>query len=167
MIQNILNIKELKNIDCSNKVAVFDLDGTLVNVDSIRYLVETTSPNYNEFHLRSVDCPPFYDVLKLLKQFHDLHIKVILVTGRQEKYRKLTDFWLATHNITIDELIMRPERFSGSKLQFKELIFRNIIKAYEVIAVFDDDEDLLNLWRQISPTKLVKCPELTILPPQI
>lgn len=153
--------------DYSNKIVVFDLDGTLVNVDSIRHLVQSTKPNFDSFHRESINCPPYDSVLDILNQFAKTDMKILIVTGRQEKYRKITDFWLAYNEVKTDNLFMRPNNFSGSKQEYKERIFQVISKDKEIFAIFDDDLNLLNLWRKIINTNLVKCPELNLLTQRI
>ena len=51
--------------DLQKRLAIFDLDGTLVDVNNIRHYVEGKKKNFDLFHKESINCPPNEKVLFL------------------------------------------------------------------------------------------------------
>ncbi|MDP5228517.1 MULTISPECIES: hypothetical protein [Arthrobacter] len=93
---------------------IFDVDGTLCDVRSIRHHVSpppgSTSfkADFDAFHGASIDCPPHEAVLELLLRAHGAGLAILVVTGRAEKWSFVTTMWLGEHGIPFDELMMRP-----------------------------------------------------------
>lgn len=92
---------------------IFDVDGTLVNVDPILNILlnqdrssNSFKQNYDDFHKESIYCEPHKDVVDMaIKARNDFDI--IIVTARKEKYRNLTSRWLKNNNVIHDALFMR------------------------------------------------------------
>ena len=71
------------------KAIIFDMDGTICNVESIRYLVDPGDPNFTEkqfkrFHEELINCPAHQ---KVVDAFHDAKANgfvVIVATARTQ-----------------------------------------------------------------------------------
>ena len=73
--------------------------------------------------------------------------KIIIVSGRDAVCRKLTEDWLDMYCIKYDEFYMRPENDYRKDTIVKKEIYDNHIKGkYNVIAVYDDRLQVLNMW---------------------
>jgi hypothetical protein len=153
-----------KSLSNSKKVAVlFDVDGTLVDVSSIQHLVDEGLRQFDTFHRESVNCPPHFKVLAIAQGLLKEDIDVLAISGRQEHYRALTDYWLAMHSLPLHELILRPNEYDGNRIQFKTEVFANLSLRYHVVAVFDNDPQLISLWLTKDVPFVVQCPELILL----
>jgi hypothetical protein len=159
IISDILRLAKEAN---SNRkpVVVFDIDGTLVNTDSIKYLVSDGLREFDTFHRESINCPPHKNVLAVAKGIMDAEIGVIGLSGRQEKYRNLTNYWLAMNSLPLHELILRPENYLGNKIQFKAEAIKSLKSRFELIAIFDDDSKLLQAWKAFDIPLIIESPEL-------
>ena len=88
---------------------VFDIDGTLA--DCGHRLQYAQAKLWEEFHERCNEDNVIIDVADLMIHISMSGKAVILLTGRPEKYRGVTEAWLASAGLKrfYDELIMRPD----------------------------------------------------------
>lgn len=132
------------------QAAIVDVDGTLVDVAGIRHLVEGAKPDFDAFHEASVDCPPMYPVLRRVNELAASGVTVIAVSGRSEKYRRLTDFWMALHDVRASELWMRSSRDFRPDVAVKAEMYELLRHRWIVIEAIDDRDELLELWRAVG-----------------
>lgn len=126
---------------------IFDLDGTLCNVDHRLHLVRNKPKNWKAFFEAltqdSVN-PAVSDILDRLC----LDYPIILCSGRPEKYRALTMGWLDANDIQYDKLFMRQNGDYRSDNIVKEEIYLNHIEPnYTIMGVFDDRQQVVDMWR--------------------
>lgn len=88
---------------------VFDIDGTLA--DCGHRLQYAQAKLWEEFHERCLDDPVIINIADLMIQMSISGKSIILLTGRPEKYRVMTEAWLEKASLKqfYDELIMRPD----------------------------------------------------------
>lgn len=80
---------------------------------------------------------------------------VILVSGREEKWREKTELWLLSHAIKFEELYMRPtDDFRKDWVVKKELFESQIKPFYNIVSVFDDRNRVVDMWRSLGLTCL-------------
>ena len=140
------------------RVAIFDMDGTLTDVSGIRHYVENGQgeKNFTAFHKASLFCPPHEWVLKLLLQLDE---RAVIVTGRDERFRDVTQDWLYKHKTygrTVG-LFMRAWGDLRKDYEIKrEILVQKILPYYEPIFAVDDNPNVLALWREFDiPTVTV------------
>ena len=78
---------------------IFDVDGTLANVDPYLHYVRGSDRDYEAFHEASVDALPNIEVVEMLNNAFFDQMHVIIVTSRKETWRGLTSYWLAKNDI--------------------------------------------------------------------
>lgn len=88
-----------------------------------------------------------YNILRLSQKY-----KMFLVSGRPEKYRKLTEQWLIWNKIEFDELYMRPNGDFRSDVDVKKDILKLIQQKYNISFVFDDRTSVVKMWRNEGVT---------------
>ena len=88
---------------------IFDVDGTLANVDPYLYHIRGSNRDYNAFHEASIDALPNIEVVQMLNNAVSDQHAILIVTSRKEKYRGLTSMWLAKNNIRSHALFMRAD----------------------------------------------------------
>ncbi len=73
---------------------------------------------------------------------------VLLVSGREERWRPETERWLARHNVAYDALYLRPTGDRRKDTVVKREIFeRHIAGQFTVLVVFEDRDQVVRLWR--------------------
>lgn len=79
--------------------------------------------------------------------------KIILVSGRTDKYRAQTERWLKFHLVEYDALFMRKDGDIRKDSIVKTEIFENKIKdKYDIIFVMDDRNQVVDMWRSLGLT---------------
>lgn len=143
---------------------IFDMDGTLADVRSIRHLVVPPTPkpkgwkkDFHAFHALSVDVPPNRAVVDHAHRASLLGNAVVIVTARAAKYRPHTAFFLAMHNIPSDALYMRANNDNRPDYDVKRDILAQIRTRYNVIHAVDDNPEVIRLWQEEGiPTTIVE-----------
>jgi phosphoglycolate phosphatase-like HAD superfamily hydrolase len=135
---------------------IFDVDGTLANVDPYIHLVRGPNKDYDSFHEASIDALPNFEVVQMLNQafFDQMHI--LIVTSRKENWRGLTSRWLANNDIGHHALYMRKDDDNRPDYEVKKDILLKIKKHWNVVHAVDDNPNIIRLWEEygISTTKI-------------
>jgi len=139
-----------------------DIDGTLVDVTSIRHHVEGSKRDFDSFHRASLDCPPHVPVIQRLESLKSAGTVVIAISGREERFRRLTDFWLAMWDVPCDDLHMRPTGDRRADVVFKRELFERLSLVFDVREVIDDSGPLLEMWAQMNVPSVVDVHKLLI-----
>jgi phosphoglycolate phosphatase-like HAD superfamily hydrolase len=135
---------------------IFDVDGTLANVDPYLHHVRGANRDYDAFHESSIDALPNFEVVEMLNQAFFDQRDVIIVTSRKEKWRGLTSRWLAKNDIGHHALYMRKDDDNRPDYEVKRDILLQIKKHWNVIHAVDDNPSVIKLWEDhgITTTKI-------------
>ena len=135
---------------------IFDVDGTLANVDPYLHYVRGSNRDYEAFHEAPVGALPNIEVVEMLNHafFDQMHI--IIVTSRKEKWRGLTSYWLAKNDIGHHALYMRSDDDNRPDYEVKKDILLKIKNHWNVIHAVDDNPNVIRLWEDhgIPTTKI-------------
>ena len=141
---------------------IFDVDGTLVNVDPILNILlnkdrssESFKKNYDEFHKASINCEPNQEVVNMALGIRN-NLDIIVVTARKEKYRALTARWLKNNDVQHDALFMRQDDDNREDYEVKKDILEHIKEYWDVRHAVDDHPGIIKLWEEngIETTKI-------------
>ena len=133
--------------------AIFDMDGTLCDVSSIRYHVDRRDPRFSgrkrfdRFHGQSHLCPPNRQALRLYEKYRVDHA-VLIVTARKAMWSMHTLLWLRDNHVEHDALYMRADNDSRPDYEVKRDILTEIRKDYTVMVAVDDNPAVLRLWKE-------------------
>jgi predicted kinase len=121
---------------------VIDIDGTYALPVS-RHPYDSSQYHTDELERR---------LAALVDKLADNHgFQIIVLTGREEKFRDVTLDWFNDKKAYLDELWMRPEgdqrRDNVVKL---ELFNRHVRSRFNVVAAFDDRDRVVRLWRRLG-----------------
>jgi FMN phosphatase YigB (HAD superfamily) len=135
---------------------IFDVDGTLANVDPYLHLVRGSNRDYDAFHEASIDALPNFEVVEMLNQAFFDQRQIIIVTSRKEKWRGLTSQWLAKNDIGHHALYMREDDDNRPDYEVKKDILLKIKKHWNVLHAVDDNPNVIRLWEEhgIPTTKI-------------
>jgi len=118
---------------------IFDLDGTLAHM-------QKRGPyDWGRVGEDSVDA----NVVRTLRTAKAMGYTIIILSGRDGICKPETQEWLATHNIPYDELYLRAPGDNRKDSVIKEELFEEYIRPrYNIIAVYDDRDQVVEMWRQ-------------------
>lgn len=123
---------------------IFDLDGTLTNMAGNR--------GPYQYELCHTDLP-FDDVIWILTDLSGSGHKILLVTGREgnDVCQQRTKEWLENNFITYHEIHFRKEGDHRKDCVVKEeIFFENLANKYNIMGVFDDRMQVVNMWDRIG-----------------
>jgi len=146
----------LIKVDVRPTAYIFDVDGTLANVDPYLHLVRGSNRDYNAFHEASIDALPNLDVVEMLNNAVADRHSILVVTSRKEKYRGLTSMWLAKNNIRSHGLFMRSDDDNSPDYEAKNDMLDKINILWNVVHAVDDNPNVIKLWQDhdIPTTKI-------------
>ena len=130
------------------KAVIMDMDGTLVDVSSLRHLIASSlkSKNFDEFHRQSINCPPIDWVANAAREAHKEGLKILVVTARQDTYRDVTSLWLSMHSIPSDRIVMRITGDHRPDHEVKADMLAQLDGVYQIVKAFDDRPSVVKLW---------------------
>lgn len=121
------------------KAIICDLDGTLALMNG-----------RNPFDASKCDEDLLnVPVANVLKNYHQLGYKILLVSGREDKFKEPTLRFLAKHQIPFDDLLMRKTKDSRKDSIIKKEIYAEyILDKYFIEFVLDDRNQVVDTWRK-------------------
>lgn len=131
------------------EAVIFDIDGTLSNNIPMKHVpLPPPGPeaNYDEWMSHTVDLDP-NDWVRDATHEVGPNVEKIVLTARSEKYRALTEAWLARHNVAYDRLIMRPNDDSRPDHEYKQQVLDEIEREFDVVFAIDDNPHVTQMWR--------------------
>jgi len=156
---------------------IFDLDGTLANIDKRRKLSQL--PN------NKLDWDKFFDpknieldepnspVIKMAQLLASTGHKIAILSGRSKRTEEATQKWLSDNDIPYDILKMRPSDTAGSvrpthgkfvfmpddklKQHWLDELWRGRDRK-SIVCVFDDRDKVVNMWRENGLTCMQVAP---------
>jgi predicted kinase len=119
-------------------VIICDIDGTLA-------IINDRSPfDASKCEQDLINTP----IAEIVKTYHQLGVKIILMSGRDENFRSPTTNWLSYNKIPYDELFMRKAGDQRKDSIVKKELFEAEIRGkYFVKFVLDDRNQVVDLWR--------------------
>jgi phosphoglycolate phosphatase-like HAD superfamily hydrolase len=147
------------------KAYIFDVDGTLANVDSILHYVvkhknrdtEAFKKDFHSFHKESINVPPHPEVVDMAWDAIGQDYDIIVVTARKEEWRGHTSYWLAhVADLPHTALFMRPDKDNRPDYEVKKDILTQIQEHWDIVHAVDDNPNVIRLWQEngIETTKI-------------
>lgn len=127
---------------------IFDMDGTLCDVRSIRHHVAGPKRNFHAFHMESASCPPNPEVVAAAHRAKEAGRAVLIVTARMRKYERVTSVWLALHGVPSDALFMRADGDQRPDYEVKREILARIRRSWDPVHAHDDNPAVCALWEE-------------------
>ena len=128
---------------------VFDLDGTLALVDHRRPALDANRPDWHAFNKASLFDPPSEAVVRVARALAKEY-EIWIVSGRSDAVERETRGWLSKYEVPFDLLLMR----SAADHRADHVLKREWAIKYDfvdnVLAVFDDRDAVVAMWRELG-----------------
>ena len=150
---------------------IFDLDGTLANIDRRRdhalKMGKNGKMNWNEFfnpaHIAFDE--PNEPVIKMAQTFKKEGFKIVIFSGRNDISFDRTVEWLEWNDVPFDLLVMRPDKFKPKswpvakgnpatpEMRFMpdEILKKEMLDTFvdrnDVLMTVDDRQKVVDMWR--------------------
>ena len=121
------------------KAIICDLDGTLALMN-----------DRNPFDASHADEDRLNEsVASTLRLFSKNDYQILLVSGREDKFKEPTIKFLEKHNINYDRLLMRKSKdYRKDSIVKREIYEGTIIGKYYIEFVLDDRDQVVDMWRK-------------------
>ena len=129
------------------KIAIFDIDGTVADVDHRLHYIKSGKKDWDGFFGAMDDDTVREGVVQLMTLTYKDCAKV-MVTGRPSNYRCQTEEWLKRNNISYEKLLMRRAGDYRPDWVVKEEILMNHFNIDEIEVAVDDRPAILQVWRR-------------------
>ena len=116
---------------------IFDIDGTLA-------IMGKRSPyDWSKVGVDTLN----ESVARMLLILHSTGDKIVICSGRDESCRQTTIDWLNKYSIPYNELYMRQTDDNRKDSVIKLELLNQITQKYNVVSVFDDRDQVVDMWR--------------------
>ena len=127
---------------------ICDIDGTLALCEQGR---EKSYYYDRDFMLDKLNEP----IAEIVRKFYMDVDQMIIVSGRKEKNRRVTEAWLEDNDIPYDMLLMRKDDDNGpDNLTKCNIYLEHIREKFNVFFVLDDRDRVVKMWRDQGLTCL-------------
>jgi len=131
-----------------NKVIVFDIDGTLANIEHRRAFVASKPKNFKAFNAAIPQDTPHEEIVWLSRALFTHDTVVVLCSGRGEESREVTEQQMKDFGVTFDKLYMRPAKDYRADYLVKVELLAQIRKEFgEPFLWFDDRKQVVDAIR--------------------
>jgi hypothetical protein len=155
------------------KTVIFDLDGTLANIDVRRdkSLKPDGKLDWEIFadpnSILNWDTPN-EPVIKMAQMFKADGFKIVIFSGRNDRGFVATNHWLTRHDVPHDLLVLRPDKFKANSwpvadgnqatpdMRFmpdeilKKAMLDTFVDIDDVFLVVDDRDKVVKMWRDLG-----------------
>jgi len=155
------------------KTVIFDLDGTLANIDVRRE--KSLKPN-GKLDWEIFAAPksimdwdePNWPVIKMAQLFNHDGFNIVIFSGRNDRSFVATKHWLELNQVPHDLLVMRPDKFKDNswpiadgnpatdEMRFMpdEILKKKMLDTFvdidDVFLVVDDRDKVVKMWRDLG-----------------
>lgn len=135
---------------------IVDIDGTIADASHRMHHIAGEFDNqgmvkpkdWDAFFDACVDDEPIPHMVRLMDALV-MHEDVLLVTGRSDRVRDLTEAWLKKYNICHEKLYMRKAGdHRPDDVVKSELLDQILADGYQPVFAFDDRNRVVKMWRE-------------------
>ena len=138
------------------KTVIFDIDGTLANIDHRLHHIKNENTSWDAFHAACEHDVPKKNIIEFLRCMDDAGHNIILSSGRPEDIRDKTERWLEYYEIPFNKMFMRPNEcyVPDNALKRAWLDKGDFGPIGDILFVVDDRDKMVQMWRGAGLTCL-------------
>ena len=129
---------------------IFDVDGTLMDIDHRRHHVEQKPKDWKAFRKDMIHDTPNEDVVMMAKLLKEAGHRIIIATGRLDEDKDLTLKQLKDAGVKYDAVFLRGkwEKYHPDS-EVKENMLTDMKKfGFNPTMAFDDRDRVVDMWRR-------------------
>lgn len=155
-------------------VYIFDIDGTVANLDHRLHLIGATSTSFvkpeeaptkdwDGFFAAADKDSPIWEVITVARALAKAGHTILYSTGRREQCRRLTADWFLKYRVPVGLLFMRKDDDHREDNEVKGELLDQILSMYkkeEIGGAFEDRQQVVDMYRargirvfQVAPGK--------------
>jgi hypothetical protein len=120
---------------------IVDIDGVIADVTHRQHHLAGPRRDWDAFFGAAGHDPVLEAGADAVRQADADGNRIVYLTGRPERLRRVTESWLAQHElpVALDCLIMRPHRDWRPAPDFKLQVVLDLAQSHTVVNLWDDD----------------------------
>jgi len=144
----------------TGKVIIFDVDGTLANIEERVKLAEIMKSStdkkmdWNTFlnpRIMELCDTPNKDVVDLSRLFYSVGAKIIVVSARNERHRSVTTKQLLKWTVPFEKLYLRKDDdFRNDGIVKGEILYQIRQDGFNPILAVDDRQQVVDKWVELG-----------------
>ena len=135
-------------------IVVFDLDGTIADLDHRLHLIQSKPPDWDAFYKQCPDDKPIHPVRVLCNEM-ELICEVIILTARRQNEQLATRKWLKDNKVRYNQLTMlRPDGNKENDYVLKQRWLESFEDRDRIWFIVDDRDQVVKMWRENGITCL-------------
>jgi len=138
------------------QTVIFDIDGTLADIRHRCGHLDSERPDWKRFNEAMGDDTPNAPIVSLYKTLWESGAyKIEIVTGRNERFRAVTEKWFTWNEIPFANITMRPDKdFRPDNILKEEIMHGLLAHGHSIAFVVDDRKQVVDMWRSYGITCL-------------
>lgn len=137
------------------EIIIVDLDGTLANCNHRVHHVEQDPKDWKSFNAKMNKDTLNIWCKKIIDSMNAHGVETILLTGRGEETRAMTEEWLLKNDIKHIDLLMRRESDERDDAIIKKELYDQVIAPkFKTLFVVEDRKSVVKMWRDNNVTCL-------------
>jgi phosphoglycolate phosphatase-like HAD superfamily hydrolase len=134
---------------------IFDMDGTLADNSHRQHHLTGAKKNWAAFNEGIGEDTPHTPVAELARILLRAGLSIIICTGREERYRRVTETWMTMHDIPGERIYMRADGdYRPDHVIKLELLAQIRRDGFDPLLVIDDRNSVVKMWRDAGLTCL-------------
>jgi len=132
------------------KTVIFDIDGTLADIAHRRHHVSDGRSNWAAFNQAMGDDTPNDAIVSLYQTlWKSGAYNLEIVTGRNERFRDITERWFVWNEIPFTRITMRADNdHRADHIIKEEILNRFLVQKHEIEFAVDDRQQVVDMWRR-------------------
>lgn len=127
---------------------IFDLDGTLANIEHRLHFIKNGRKNWDQFYLHCQFDEPIVPIIKTFQTLKFAH-RLEIWTGRSKQVWKETQEWLRLHDVMPGRIRMREEGdYTPDHILKEQWLHESIYLQNKPDLVFEDRSRMIEMWRK-------------------
>lgn len=137
------------------KAIIVDFDGTLSDTKHREHFVQSKPKQWQAFFEAATDDPLNQWCFEIINSMVAQGYKIILLTGRPEWMRGLSENWLEKYQVPYDLFLMRKDDDHQGDPDMKwEAYQESIVDQYDILFTLEDRQRVVDMWREKGLTCL-------------
>jgi predicted kinase len=126
----------------------------VIDMDSTMCFNTTKRPWFGEGAAEGmIDDVPNTGMCDIVRQLQEQYL-IVVATGRDTTQEAVTKEWLAKQGINVDEYYFRTNKDYRKGVVVKKEQIVAILEKYDIVAIFDDCEPIVDMYREMGLTVL-------------
>lgn len=135
------------------KTVIFDIDGTLANIEHRLHHIEGDKKDWDGFHKECHLDTTYPKIIEMTHIMRDAGYRIVMCTGRGEQNRQATEKWLVENEIPCVLLLMRAEgNFESDFIIKRRMVGYLIEEGHDIHYAFEDRDRVVEMYREIGIT---------------